>query len=66
MHRVVQVKAGDKVLIVGASGGVGTAFLQLGKLANLTMYGLASGANTTSWPNTAPRPLTTAPRILWG
>jgi NADPH:quinone reductase-like Zn-dependent oxidoreductase len=42
MHRVVQVKAGDKVLIVGASGGVGTAFLQLGKLANLTMYGLAS------------------------
>jgi NADPH:quinone reductase-like Zn-dependent oxidoreductase len=42
LHRVVQVKAGDKVLIVGASGGVGTAFLQLGKLANLTMYGLAS------------------------
>jgi NADPH:quinone reductase-like Zn-dependent oxidoreductase len=42
MHRVVQVKAGDKVLIVGASGGVGTAFLQLGKLAELKMYGLAS------------------------
>jgi NADPH:quinone reductase-like Zn-dependent oxidoreductase len=41
-HRVTQVKSGDKVLIVGASGGVGTAFLQLGKLANLTMYGLAS------------------------
>ncbi len=34
--------AGDKVLIVGASGGVGTAFLQLGKLAGLKMYGLAS------------------------
>ena len=42
MHRVVQVSAGDKVLIVGASGGVGTAFLQLGRLANLTMYALAS------------------------
>jgi NADPH:quinone reductase-like Zn-dependent oxidoreductase len=42
LHRVAQVKAGDKVLIVGASGGVGTAFLQLGKLAGLTMYGLAS------------------------
>jgi NADPH:quinone reductase-like Zn-dependent oxidoreductase len=42
LHRVVHVKPGDKVLIVGASGGVGTAFLQLGKLAGLTMYGLAS------------------------
>ena len=42
MHRIAQVKPDDKVLIVGASGGVGTAFLQLGKLANLKMYGLAS------------------------
>lgn len=42
LHRVAQVKPGDKVLIVGASGGVGTAFLQLGKLAGLKMYGLAS------------------------
>jgi NADPH:quinone reductase-like Zn-dependent oxidoreductase len=30
------------VLIIGASGGIGTAFLQLGKLEDLTMYGLAS------------------------
>ena len=42
MNRVVQVKSGDRVLIVGASGGVGTAFLQLGWLAGLKMYGLAS------------------------
>ena len=42
MHRVVQVKPGDKVLIIGASGGVGTAILQLGVLADLKMYGLAS------------------------
>ena len=42
LHRVAQVKPGNKVLIIGASGGVGTAFLQLGKLANLKMYGLAS------------------------
>jgi NADPH:quinone reductase-like Zn-dependent oxidoreductase len=42
LHRIAQVKPDDKVLIVGASGGVGTAFLQLGKLANLKMYGLAS------------------------
>jgi NADPH:quinone reductase-like Zn-dependent oxidoreductase len=41
-HRLVQARAGDKVLIIGASGGVGTAYLQLGELANLTMYGLAS------------------------
>ena len=42
MHRWAKVKAGDKVLIIGASGGIGTAFLQLGKLANLKMYGIAS------------------------
>src|SRR5512146_867204 len=39
LHRIAKVKAGDKVLIIGASGGVGTALLQLGKLAHLTMYG---------------------------
>jgi NADPH:quinone reductase-like Zn-dependent oxidoreductase len=42
MHRTVKVKAGDRVLIIGASGGIGTALLQLGKLANLRMYGIAS------------------------
>jgi len=42
LHRVAIVKPGDKVLVVGASGGVGTAFLQLGRLAELKMYGLAS------------------------
>ena len=42
LYRVAKVKAGDKVLIIGASGGVGTAFLQLGRLTGLKMYGLAS------------------------
>jgi NADPH:quinone reductase-like Zn-dependent oxidoreductase len=42
LHRAAKVQPGDKVLIIGASGGVGTAFLQLGKLAGLKMYGLAS------------------------
>jgi NADPH:quinone reductase-like Zn-dependent oxidoreductase len=42
LHRVARVEPGDKVLIVGASGGVGTAFLELGRLAGLKMYGLAS------------------------
>ncbi len=42
LHRVVCAREGDKALLIGASGGVGTAFLQLGKLAGLKMYGLAS------------------------
>lgn len=42
LHRMAQVRPDDKVLLIGASGGVGTAFLDLGKLHNLKMYGLAS------------------------
>jgi NADPH:quinone reductase-like Zn-dependent oxidoreductase len=42
LHRVARVKPGEKALIAGASGGVGTALLQLGKLAGLTLYGTAS------------------------
>jgi NADPH:quinone reductase-like Zn-dependent oxidoreductase len=42
LYRVAKVKAGDKVLLIGASGGVGTALLQLGKLAGLKMFGTAS------------------------
>jgi NADPH:quinone reductase-like Zn-dependent oxidoreductase len=41
-HVLPSVQAGEAALVVGASGGVGTAFLQLGKLAQLKMYGLAS------------------------
>jgi NADPH:quinone reductase-like Zn-dependent oxidoreductase len=47
LHRVAKVEPGDSALIVGASGGVGTAFLQLGKLAGLKMYGLASASKHT-------------------
>jgi NADPH:quinone reductase-like Zn-dependent oxidoreductase len=43
LHRRAKVKVGDKVLIIGASGGCGTAFLDLGRLAGLKMYGIASG-----------------------
>jgi NADPH:quinone reductase-like Zn-dependent oxidoreductase len=42
LHRVAKVKAGDSALMIGASGGVGLALLQLGKLAGLKMYGTAS------------------------
>jgi NADPH:quinone reductase-like Zn-dependent oxidoreductase len=44
MHTVVQVKRGDKALVVGASGGTGTAFLDLGRSAELKLYGIASKA----------------------
>lgn len=42
LHRTARVQPGAKILIVGASGGIGTAYLQLGKLAGLKMYGIAS------------------------
>ena len=44
LHRSARVAAGDKVLVIGASGGIGTALLQLGRLAGLRMYGLASAS----------------------
>jgi NADPH:quinone reductase-like Zn-dependent oxidoreductase len=42
LHRFAKVTAGQSVLVHGAAGGVGTALLQLGALAGLTMYGTAS------------------------
>ena len=42
MHNVVQVKPEEKALVIGASGGTGTAFLDLGRRAGLKMYGIAS------------------------
>ena len=42
LDRSAKVKAGQSVLIHGASGGVGTAFLQLGRLAGVEMYGTCS------------------------
>lgn len=42
MHRSAGVEEGETALIIGASGGIGTAFLDLGELAGLRVYGLAS------------------------
>jgi NADPH2:quinone reductase len=42
MHRSAKVERGSRALIHGASGGVGTALLQLGRLAELEMYGTCS------------------------
>jgi len=50
MHRSAKVKPGQRVLIHGATGGVGTALMQLGRLAGLEMYGSCSsrGASAVS------------------
>lgn len=42
LHRSAKVKIGQRILIHGASGGVGTALLQLGNVAGLEMYGTCS------------------------
>ena len=42
LERSAKVKPGQGVLIHGASGGVGTAFLQLGRLAGVKMFGTCS------------------------
>jgi NADPH:quinone reductase-like Zn-dependent oxidoreductase len=42
LHHSAEVKPGQRVLFHGASGGVGTALLQLGRLAELEMYGTCS------------------------
>jgi NADPH:quinone reductase-like Zn-dependent oxidoreductase len=50
LHRSAQVRSGQRILIHGASGGVGSALLQLGRLAGLQMYGTCSsrGASAVS------------------
>ena len=42
LHREAHVQLGQRILVHGAAGGVGTAMLQLGKLDQLEMYGTAS------------------------
>jgi NADPH:quinone reductase len=50
LHRSAHVRPGQRVLIHGAAGGVGSALLQLGRLAGLEMYGTCSarGASAVS------------------
>jgi NADPH2:quinone reductase len=42
LHRSVKARHGQRMLIHGASGGVGSAILQLAKLAGVKMYGTCS------------------------
>jgi NADPH:quinone reductase-like Zn-dependent oxidoreductase len=42
LHRVAHVRSGQRALIHGAGGGVGSALVQLGRLAGLELLGTAS------------------------
>ncbi len=42
VHRVAGLRPGQRLLVHGASGGVGTALLDVGRHAGLTLYGTAS------------------------
>lgn len=45
MHTVAHVRVGERSLVQGAAGGVGSALVQLGALAGLEQYGTASRRN---------------------
>jgi NADPH2:quinone reductase len=47
LHRSAKVKPGQRVLIHGDAGGVGTALLQLGGLVGLEMYATCSARTAT-------------------
>ena len=50
LHSSAKVRPGQRVLIHGAAGGIGSALLQLGRLTGLEMYGTCSsrGASAVS------------------
>jgi len=51
LHRTAKVKPGQRVLIHGAAGGVGSALMQLGRLAELEMYGTCSSRGASAVSN---------------
>jgi len=48
LHRSVELTRGQRALIHGAAGGVGTALLQLGRLAGLETYGTCSAGGAAA------------------
>jgi NADPH:quinone reductase-like Zn-dependent oxidoreductase len=42
LHGTARVRSGESILVHGAAGGVGSALVQLGRLAGLEVYGTAS------------------------
>jgi NADPH2:quinone reductase len=47
LHRCADLSEGDTILVHGAGGGVGTALLQLARLANIRALGTASGGKAS-------------------
>ncbi len=45
MHHTASVQRGERALVHGAAGGVGSALLELGQLVGLEMFGTASSYN---------------------
>ena len=45
MHKTAGVRSGERILVHGAAGGVGSALVQLGALAGLEVFGTASAHN---------------------
>jgi NADPH:quinone reductase len=46
LHRTARACQGERVLVHGAAGGIGTALLQLGRLGRLELYGTGSESQT--------------------
>src|SRR5260370_1620266 len=57
LHRIAQVKRGESILVHGAAGGVERAFLQVGKLAGLHLYGTASKRTQARTSTLCPTPI---------
>lgn len=57
LHRSAKVKPGQRALIHGASGGVGSALLQLGRVAGLEMYGTCSTRGAAAVSNLGAVPI---------
>ena len=57
LHRSAKVRSGQRVLIHGAAGGVGTALLQLGRLAGLEMYGTCSSRGASAVSDLGGKPI---------
>ncbi len=57
LHRSVKVASGQRALIHGAAGGVGTALLQLGRLVGLELYGTCSSRSAPAVSDLAGTPI---------